>query len=378
MLPHRALLANRHGVMALAERLELDGKPYLSFLPLSHSYEHTVGGFLLPSYGMEVVYSRGADRLVQEMAEIRPAIMTAVPRLFEVLRSRLLAALEKEKPIKRWLFDRALLRGQQRMAGASLGVIGGIEDALLEKLVREKVRARFGGALRALVSGGARLDPDLAAFFIALGLPVLQGYGQTEAGPVVSVNLPWANRHESVGMLLEGVECRIAPDGEILIQGALVMTGYWGNPEATAATLRTEGDDPSPWLHTGDIGEMRDGFLYITDRKRDFIKVLGGDMISPAKIESLLMAEPEIQQALVAGEGKPGLVALIVPAEGQEASVAAAVARVNARLAVIERMRRHAVTAPFTIENGLLTPTMKLKRRAAIEQRAAEIEKLWD
>jgi long-chain acyl-CoA synthetase len=378
MLPHRALLANRHGVLALAERLELDRKPYLSFLPLSHSYEHTVGGFLLPSYGMEVVYSRGADRLVQEMAEIRPAIMTAVPRLFEVLRSRLLAALEKEKPIKRWLFDRALLRGQQRMAGASLGVIGGIEDALLEKLVREKVRARFGGALRALVSGGARLDPDLAAFFIALGLPVLQGYGQTEAGPVVSVNLPWANRHESVGMLLEGVECRIAADGEILIQGALVMTGYWGNPESTAATLRMEGDDPSPWLHTGDIGELRDGFLYITDRKRDFIKLLGGDMISPAKIEGQLMAEPEIQQALVAGEGKAGLVALIVPAEGQEGSVAAAVARVNTRLAVIERMRRHAVTAPFTIENGLLTPTMKLRRRAAIEQRAAEIEKLWE
>jgi long-chain acyl-CoA synthetase len=376
MLPHRALLANRHGVLPLAEKLELDGKPYLSFLPLSHSYEHTVGGFLLPSYGMEVVYSRGADRLVQEMAEIRPAIMTAVPRLFEVLRSRLLAALEKEKPIKRKLFDRALLRGQQRMEGASLGVIGSIENALLEKLVREKVRMRFGGALRALVSGGARLDPDLAAFFIALGLPVLQGYGQTEAGPVVSVNLPWANRHESVGMPLAGVVCRIASDGEILIKGDLVMTGYWGNAEATASTLKTEGEDPHPWLHTGDIGEMRDGFLYITDRKRDFIKLLGGDMISPAKIEGQLMAEPEIQQALVAGEGKPGLVALIVPAEGQEAGAAAAVARVNSRLAVIERIRRHALTAPFTIENGLLTPTMKLKRRAAIEHRAAEIEQL--
>jgi len=191
------------------------------------------------------------------------------------------------------------------------------------------------------------------------------------------VNLPWANRHDSVGKPLEGVACRIADDGEILVQGDLVMTGYWGNAEATAGALKPLADDPRPWLHTGDIGELRDGFLYITDRKRDFIKLLGGDMISPAKVESLLMAEPEIQQALVAGEGKPGLVALIVPAEGQEDGVAAAVARVNARLAVIERMRRHAVTAPFTIENGLLTPTMKLKRRAALQERAAEIEKLW-
>jgi long-chain acyl-CoA synthetase len=232
--------------------------------------------------------------------------------------------------------------------------------------------------LRALVSGGARLDPDLAAFFIALGLPVLQGYGQTEAGPVVSVNLPWANRHESVGKPLEGVACCIAADGEILIQGDLVMTGYWGNAEATASTLKPDGDDPRPWLHTGDIGELRDGFLYITDRKRDFIKLMGGDMISPAKIESQLMAEPEIQQALVAGEGKAGLVALIVPAEGQEAAVPAAVARVNARLAIIERIRRHGVTTPFTIENGLLTPTMKLKRRAALQERAAEVERLGD
>lgn len=378
MLPHRALLANRRGVLPLAERLELEGKPYLSFLPLSHSYEHTVGGFLLPSYGMEVVYSRGADRLVQEMAEIKPAIMTAVPRLFEVLRSRLLAALEKEKPAKRWLFERALWRGQQRLAGQSRGPLAALEDALLDRLVRRKVMARFGGRLRALVSGGARLDPELASFFIALGLPVLQGYGQTEAGPVVSVNLPWANRHDSVGKPLEGVACRIADDGEILVQGDLVMTGYWGNAEATAGALKPLADDPRPWLHTGDIGELRDGFLYITDRKRDFIKLLGGDMISPAKVESLLMAEPEIQQALVAGEGKPGLVALIVPADGQEGRVAAAVARVNARLAVIERIRRHGLTQPFTIENGLLTPTMKLRRRAAIEARVGELAALWD
>ncbi len=380
MLPHRSLMANRRGVIPLAKRLDFAGKPYLSFLPLSHSYEHTVGGFLLPSMGMEVVYSRGADRLSHELAEVQPAVLTAVPRLFEVLRARILAGLEKESGVTRALFDRALALGLRRMDGPPLGLLGRLQDAVLDRLVREKMRARFGGRLLALVSGGARLDPDLSGFFLALGLPVLQGYGQTEAGPVISVNLPWANRRHTVGMPLEGVECRIAWDGEVLLRGELVMSGYWGNAEATAAALRRNPDEPAeaePWLHTGDVGEMADGFLRITDRKRDFIKTLGGDMVSPAKIEGLLMAEPEITQALVAGEGQPALVALLVPAEGMEAKVEAAVQRVNGKLSTIERIRRWASCEPFTIDNGLLTPTMKVKRRAALDRHAAEVEALY-
>lgn len=376
MLPHRALLANRDGVAPLAERLGLSGKPYLSFLPLSHSYEHTVGGFLLPSLGLEVVYSRGADRLSHELTEIQPAVITAVPRLFEVLRGRILAGLEKQKPWKRALFDRAVALGLRRMDGPPLGLLDRLQDALLDKLVREKTRARFGGRLQAMVSGGARLDPDLSGFFLALGLPVIQGYGQTEAGPVVSVNLPWDNRRTTVGPPLAGVALRIAEDGEVLIQGDLVMTGYWNNPEATAAALRPIDAAPGDWLHTGDVGVIEDGRLRITDRKRDFIKTLGGDMVSPAKIESLLMAEPEIHQALVAGEGRPALVALIVPAEGMAERIGDAVRRVNGKLPAIERVRHFAATEPFTIENGLLTPTMKVKRRVAIETRRGEIETL--
>ncbi len=377
MLPHRALLANRAGVAPLAERLGLSGKPYLSFLPLSHSYEHTVGGFLLPSLGMEVVYSRGADRLSAELAEIQPAVITAVPRLFEVLRGRILAGLEKEPAWKRALFDRAVSLGLRKMDGPPLGIFEKLQDLLLDKLVREKTRARFGGRLQAMVSGGARLDPDLSGFFMALGLPVLQGYGQTEAGPVVSVNLPWDNDRSTVGPPLQGVALRIAEDGEVLIQGALVMTGYWGNAEATAAALKPIEGAAGDWLHTGDVGVLEDGRLRITDRKRDFIKTLGGDMVSPAKIESLLMAEPEIHQALVAGEGKPALVALIVPAEGMAEKIAEAVRRVNSKLPTIERIRHFAPTEAFTIENGLLTPTMKVKRRVAIETRKEAIEALW-
>ncbi len=201
----------------------------------------------------------------------------------------------------------------------------GLQDALLERLVRQQVRARFGGRLKALVSGGARLDPGLSGFFLALGLPVLQGYGQTEAGPVVSVNPPWDNKRHTVGPPIEGAEVAIAEDGEVLVRGDLVMDGYWNAPEATAAALRP-GPRGEIWLHTGDVGALEGRHLVITDRKKDFLKTAGGDMVSPAKIEAQLTAEPEILQAVVAGEGDPALSALIVAAEGfDRAAVEAAV-----------------------------------------------------
>ncbi|MDO9711438.1 AMP-dependent synthetase/ligase [Paracraurococcus lichenis] len=377
MLPHRAMLANREGVRHLIERLDVEGEPYLSFLPLSHSYEHTVGCFLLPSMGMEVVYSRGAERLAAEFQEIRPAIVTAVPRLFEVLRARMLAQVEKEKGLKQRLFEAALSLGLRRMDGPPPGLGQRLLDPVLDRLVRDKVRARFGGRLKALVSGGARLDPDLSGFFIALGLPLIQGYGQSEAGPVISVNEPWDNRRHTVGRPLEGVQAAIAGDGELLIKGDLVMDGYWNNPEATAAALRP-GPDGATWLHTGDVARIEDGRIVVTDRKRDFIKTLGGDMVSPAKLEGLLMAEPEIAQAVVAGEGRPGIVALLVPAEGMAEKLGAAVARVNARLSTIERIRRWMpAPAAFSVENGLLTPTMKVKRRLVIERYQGELAALY-
>ena len=377
MLPHRAMLANQRGFAIVAERLKLDGTAYLSFLPPSHAYEHTVGNFLLPSVGAEVVYSRGADRLGAELRAISPAVVTAVPRLFEVLRGRILAALEKEKPWRRALFDRAVALGLRRLDGPQLSILERLEDVALDRLVRKKVRARFGTSLVALVSGGARLDPDLSGFFLAFGLPVIQGYGQTEAGPVVSVNMPWDNDRRTVGRPLPGVETRIAPDGELLVRGELVMDGYWNNPEATAAAVRPAEDDPEgvPWLHTGDVGSLEGGRIVVRDRKKDFIKTLGGDMISPARIEGLLMAEPEISQAVVAGEGRPSLVVLIVPTEGADPSPA--LARVNARLPALERVRKwHAVPA-FTVENGLLTPTMKVKRRAVLVEHAAAVAALY-
>jgi len=366
MLPHRAILSNCQGAFELLRPLNLgEEETYLSFLPLSHSFEHTCGQFFLLSRGTEVVYSRGLEHLAADLQAIRPTLMTVVPRILEIIRGRVLHALAREKPFKRRLFEMALNGGLRRIDGGR--VIGDfLLDPLLDRLVREKVRQRFGGRLKAAVSGGARLEPDVGKFFLAFGLKIIQGYGQTEAGPVISANPPDAIRIETVGPVIQGVDLRIAEDGEILVRGDLVMDGYWGLPDATAEAIK------DGWLHTGDIGELdKDSYLRITDRKKDMIVLSGGDNVSPARVEGMLVNEIEIVQAVVAGDGQAGLSALLVPAEGMKPEdVAKAVSRVNARLSVIERVRKHATVEPFTIENGLLTATHKVRRGAVIRQHA--------
>jgi long-chain acyl-CoA synthetase len=369
ILPHRSILSNCRGAFALVRPLHLKDEIYLSFLPLSHAYEHTVGNFFFASLGTEIVYSRGVEHLAADMLAIRPTILTAVPRVLEVIRSRVMTQLAREKPWKRRLFQWALDIGYRRQDGLKLTPLERLVDPLLDRLTRAKVRARFGGRLVAAVSGGARLEPDVGRFFVALGIRLLQGYGQTEAGPVISATPADAIRVDTVGQPLEGVELRIAPDGEVLVRGDLVMDGYWGRPDDTAAAIR-EG-----WLHTGDIGTLdAEGNLRITDRKKDMIVLSGGENISPAKIEGMLMAEPEIAQAVVAGDGRAGLTALLVPAEGHdEVSVVLALTRTNHRLSVTERIRKHLVVGPFTLENGLLTPTHKIRRLLVIRANAAAL-----
>ena len=372
MLPHRAILSNCRGAFELARPLNLHDDVYLSFLPLSHSYEHTAGQFFMLSIGIEVVYSRGIEHLAGDMLAVHPSIMTMVPRILELIRARILAQVAREPAWKRWLFARAIAIGTRRAEGNRLSPHDALLDPLLDRLVRRKVRARFGGRLRAVVSGGARLEPEVGKFFLALGIALLQGYGQTEAGPVVSATPPIRPRIETVGPPLEGVEVRIADDGEILLRGDLVMDGYWGRPDETAAAIQ------DGWLHTGDIGVIDpDGCLRITDRKKDMIVLSGGDNVSPARIEGLLIARPEIAQAVVLGEGEAGLTALVVPAEGfDEMAVAAAVSEVNMRLSVVERIRHHAAVAPFTIDNGLLTATQKVRRHMVRQAHARVLERL--
>jgi long-chain acyl-CoA synthetase len=262
----------------------------------------------------------------------------------------------------------------KRYEGEPLSLGERAMDLVCEVTVRKTVRAAFGGRMKAMVSGGAPLNPDIGKFFTALGLTILQGYGQTESAPIVSVNVRESNRVDTVGRPMEGVEVKIADDGEILVRGELVMQGYWKDPEATAAAIR------DGWLHTGDVGEFDEkGRLRITDRKKDIIVNSGGDNIAPQKIEGMLTLEPEIAQAMVYGDKRPHIVALVVAApEADRNAVAEAIERVNARLNAIERVRRFALAPEgFTIANGMMTPTLKVRRDQVIAKYRDALEAMY-
>lgn len=368
---HGAILTNVAGCVDI-----IDGdfgrdedEVFLSFLPLSHAYEHSGGQFLPIGLGGQIYYAEGLDKLAANIAETRPTIMVVVPRLFEMLRTRIAQAVTKEGKLAALLLDQALALGdRQDRRGRS--IVDAPLDFLLERTLRPKIRARFGGRMKALVSGGAPLNPEVGRFFRSLGLTLLQGYGQTEAGPVISCNRPSAGiAMDTVGPPLKDVEVRIADDGEILVRGELVMHGYWQDPDATAQVLR------NGWLHTGDIGEFdQRGRLRITDRKKDLIVNDKGDNIAPQRVEAMLTLQPEIAQAMVHGDKRPHLVALVVAdadcfagATDAErmAGLRAAVDRVNAGLGVVERIRRFALAdEPFSIDNTEMTPSLKIRRHA--------------
>jgi long-chain acyl-CoA synthetase len=370
---------------------------FLSFLPLSHSYEHTAGMMFPISIGAQIYFAEGAETLPANLLEARPTIMTAVPRLYETMHRRITLGVERKGKLARKMFGKAVEIGRKRSLGASPNVTERLVDPLLERMVRDDLRRRFGGRLKAMVSGGAALNPEIGSFFLALGVRLLQGYGQTEAAPVIACNTPSRIKIDTVGPPLDGVRVRIAEDGEILVAGDNVMKGYWNDPQASAQAI-VDG-----WLHTGDVGRIdEDGYIRITDRKRDFIKNSGGEMISPARVEGYLTLEPEIAQAIVFGDRRPYLVAVLVPdgeftnhfaAENSTTADLAAlaanarftkaiggvVARVNRGLSPVERVRRFVIASePFTIANGQMTPTLKVKRHAIREVYGAAIDSLYD
>jgi long-chain acyl-CoA synthetase len=397
MLHHGAILHNVEGcVNVIAEDFGIGDEVFLSFLPASHAYEHSGGLFFPIGVGGQIYYSEGIEKLASNIEETRPTIMVVVPRLFEVLRQRILKQMEKQGKLTHYLLKRALEIGAKDLEGG-VPLWDRPMDFLLGRTLRPKVGARFGGRIKAMVSGGAPLNPEVGLFFHALGLTFLQGYGQTEAAPVISCNRPKAGiRLDSVGPPLKNTEVRIADDGEILVRGELVMTGYWRNPSLTEKTV-VDG-----WLHTGDVGHIDPhGRIVITDRKKDLIILDKGDNVAPQRVEGMLTLQPEIGQAMVSGDRRPYLVGLIVPegewtaewarangrANDPEAlradadylrALSAAVDRVNAQLSVIEKVRRFILAdGPFTVENEQLTPSIKIRRHVLKQVYGERLDSLY-
>jgi long-chain acyl-CoA synthetase len=380
MQHHGSLLHNIAGATdIISSDFGWGDEVFLSFLPASHALEHT-GGQLFPiALGAQIYYAESLEKLASNIEETRPTIMIVVPRLFEMLRARILKTLEGSGGLSRYLFRRALGIGQSRYDGR-LKPWDLPMDRLLELTVRRKLRKKVGGRVKAWVSGGAPLNPDIGIFFQSLGITFLQGYGQTESGPVISCNRPSVGiRLESVGPPIKNTEVKIAEDGEIMVRGELVMHGYWRNPEETARVLK---DD---WLATGDIGHFDDrGRIVITDRKKDILVNDRGDNIAPQRVEGMLTLQPEIAQAMVYGDRKPHLIGLLVPdaeianAADMQQRLSQAVDRVNADLSVVERVRRFIVAdAPFSVDNEQLTPSMKIRRHVINAAYGDRLEALY-
>lgn len=397
MLQHDAILHNCAGAIEVIRDIGPGNDVFLSFLPLSHAFEHTVGQFVPLALGAEIYYAEAIDKVAANMLEARPTIIAAVPRFYEILQSRITLGVRKQGGFRRRLFERTVDIGRRRLERPqSLTAGDRLLDWMLDRTVCKTVRERVGGRMRAMVAGGAPLNPEVGAFFVALGLPLFQGYGQTEAAPLISVNRPRQAKLHTVGPPLSGIDARIAEDGEIVVRGRMVMKGYWRNEDATREAIR------DGWLHTGDIGRIdEDGHICITDRKKDIIVNSGGDNLSPARVEGALTLRPEIAQAMVFGDRRPHLVGLIVPdlgwarswaaQAGKPAAVAAladdadfrralgaVIDDVNKSLSVLERVRRFVIALDgFSVDNGQLTPTLKLRRHVITAAYRAQLEGLY-
>ena len=374
-LTQKNLEANVTSILQVLKEANLvEPHRFLSFLPLAHAYEHMAGLYLPLYLGGEIFYCEKLDKLSGMMADVSPTLMTAVPRLYELLHSRITSQLTKESPFKRSLFETTIRLGQKKHLSAFEWLLNG----LCERLVRRKVRKRFGGKLRYFVSGGAALNPEISQFFQGLGVGILQGYGQTEASPVISVNRPGSERTDTVGPQLPGIEVRLSDEGELLVRGDNVMTGYWDDSQSTSEALR------DGWLHTGDLAEIDpDGHIRIVGRLKDLIVNSGGDNIAPAPIEQEMSLYPEIEQVVVVGDARPWLSAIIclsedVEMERRDAVVHDILKRYNQNKSPVMQIRKAVLMdEPCSIENGLLTPTHKLKRKQVIAQYERQVDTLY-
>ncbi len=375
ILSHGGILNNCEGALDILKPLLTHQTRFLTWLPLSHSYEHTVQ-FVQISVGAKIFYAESIEKLIKNMNDCKPQLMTAVPRFYQNLFQKINASFNKAIGLRKSLILKMLKLGKKKINKNKMSILEKIQDFLLDKIVRKKIKDQFGGHLKTFVSGGGALDKEVGIFLNAIGLPTLQGYGLTETSPVVSCNPIHDIRVDTVGPPFKGNEVKIAEDGEILVKGENVMLGYWNNEEETKKVLK------DGWLYTGDIGVFENNYLKITDRKKDILITPGGDNISPIKIENELSNSKFIEQAIVYGDNKPYLVALLVLSDEEtkimQEEIQIEIEKVNAGLSKIENVKKFfVIKEKFSIENGMLTPTLKLKRYKIVQKYKNEFEKLY-
>ncbi len=374
ILSHGGILNNCEGALEILHPLMEKQTRFLTWLPLSHSYEHTVQ-FVQISIAAKIFYAESIEKLIKNMNDCKPQIMTAVPRFYQNLYSKINSSFNKATGFKKTLISKMLYLGRKKINKKPLSQVEKLIDFILDKIVRKKIKDQFGGNLKTFVSGGGALDKEVGTFLNAIGLPTLQGYGLTETSPVVSCNPIHDIRVETVGPPFKGNKVQIAEDGEILVKGENVMLGYWNNEEETKKVLK------DGWLYTGDIGVIKNDYLIITDRKKDILITPGGDNISPLRIENELINSEIIEQALVYGDNKPYLISLLILNDEKTVSedeIQKEIEKINNSLSKIEKIKKFfVIKEKFSIENGMLTPTLKLKRYKIIQKYKNNFEKLY-
>ena len=376
MLSHNSIKSNIEGAKIYLDDIKIDNHKFLSILPLSHAYERT-GGFLLPIYiGGEIFFSNNRDQLLNDLQFVNPTLMVAVPRLYDVLLKKISNSIKSKNKIIKYLFEKNLILGNKKYKNESLNVKDKFLDFIIDLTIRKKIKKIFGKNLMAFVSGGAALKQNAAIFFFSMGIKILQGYGQTEYSPIISITPFNKIKLDKVGKAIHLTEIKLSKDKEILVRGKSLMQGYWKDKKSTDKTII------NGWLHTGDLGLFDDeNYLKILGRKNEMIVNSGGENIAPAPLEDLFLSYDEIDQIMIYGHEKPYLVALVYPSEEIKENkklVRKIFDEVNNNLSLTKKIRKfYLIKNPFSIESSELTPTLKIKRRIVEKNYHKELQSLY-
>ena len=376
MLSHNSIKSNIEGAKIYLDDIKINNHKFLSILPLSHAYERT-GGFLLPIYiGGEIYFSNNRDQLLNDLQFVNPTLMVAVPRLYDVLLKKISNSIKSKNKIIKYLFEKNLILGNKKYKNESLNVKDKFLDFIIYLTIRKKIKKIFGKNLMAFVSGGAALKQNAAIFFFSMGIKILQGYGQTEYSPIISITPFNKIKLDKVGKAIHLTEIKLSKDKEILVRGKSLMQGYWKDKKSTDKTII------NGWLHTGDLGLFDDeNYLKILGRKNEMIVNSGGENIAPAPLEDLFLSYDEIDQIMIYGHEKPYLVALVYPSEEIKENkklVRKIFDEVNNNLSLTKKIRKfYLIKNPFSIESSELTPTLKIKRRIVEKNYHKELQSLY-